>query len=261
MIKVSIITINYNDVSGLHRTFESVFKQTFKNFEYIVVDGGSTDGSKSLIEQNVDRINHWVSEQDNGIYNAMNKGILMASGEYIIFVNSGDELYDQHVLEGIIPNLNNYDINYGNLEYIYANNEKKIHTYPNDLNFEFFLNQSIGHPGTFIRRKMFNHVGLYDENLKISSDWKWFFVAICLHNATYKYINTTISKFYYDGISSNVASMRLIEQEKNSVYKTCFSRFPTDYHEIKNDYKLILNSRSIKLLRSLGFLKFLKNKH
>ena len=88
MPKLSIITINYNNLEGLKKTFESVFMQTYQDFEYIVIDGGSTDGSKEYIAENTDKINHWVSEPDKGVYHAMNKGIVKASGEYLLFIKT-----------------------------------------------------------------------------------------------------------------------------------------------------------------------------
>ena len=101
MPQLSIITINYNNLAGLQKTFESVFNQTFQDFEYIVIDGGSTDGSKELIEQYHDKIDYWVSEPDSGIYNAMNKGIVRANGEYLQFLNSGDSLLGENILKNV----------------------------------------------------------------------------------------------------------------------------------------------------------------
>ena len=95
---ISIITINFNDKIGLQRTFDSVFAQDFNDFEYIVIDGGSNDGSKELIEENTDKISYWISEPDKGIYNAMNKGIKVANGEYLLFLNSGDKFYNKKSL-------------------------------------------------------------------------------------------------------------------------------------------------------------------
>ena len=96
---ISIITVNFNDKIGLERTLESVFSQNFRNFEYLVIDGGSNDGSKELLEKNSEKINYWVSEPDKGIYNAMNKGISVAKGEYLIFLNSGDHFKNENSLE------------------------------------------------------------------------------------------------------------------------------------------------------------------
>ena len=98
-MKLSIITINYNNLAGLQKTIESVVSQTFRDFEWIVIDGGSVDGSRELIERYANSFSYWVSEPDKGIYNAMNKGIVVAKGDYLLFLNSGDWLCDEMALE------------------------------------------------------------------------------------------------------------------------------------------------------------------
>ena len=106
-MKYSIITVNYNNKEGLRKTIESVISQTFRDFEYIVIDGGSSDGSAELLKEYSDKITYWVSEPDKGIYNGMNKGIAKATGDYLNFMNSGDCFYDQQVLK--------YHLDFGNV--------------------------------------------------------------------------------------------------------------------------------------------------
>ena len=98
---LSIITINYNNAAGLEKTIKSVISQTCKRYEFIIIDGGSKDGSKDIIEKYQDQITYWVSEPDNGIYNAMNKGVKVAKGEYCIFMNSGDIFVDNDVIRDV----------------------------------------------------------------------------------------------------------------------------------------------------------------
>ena len=100
-MKFSIITVNFNNKEGLHNTIKSVINQTFRDFEYIVIDGGSTDGSIDILKKYDKYINYWISEKDSGIYNAMNKGISKANGEYLNFMNSGDCFYALDVLEKV----------------------------------------------------------------------------------------------------------------------------------------------------------------
>lgn len=109
MTKISIITISYNNLEGLKRTVHSVLSQSYKDYEYIVVDGGSNDGSKEYLEANSAHITRWVSEPDKGIYNAMNKGIAMATGKYCIFMNSGDHFFSATTLEDAAPQLDGTD--------------------------------------------------------------------------------------------------------------------------------------------------------
>src|SRR5688500_2837476 len=115
MPKLSIITINLNNISGLIKNFDSVFEQTFKDLEYIIIDGGSTDGSKEIIEKNAAKFSYSVSEKDKGIYNAMNKGIVKEKGEYIYFLNSGDYLVNNEVIDKVFHETEDKDIIYGDV--------------------------------------------------------------------------------------------------------------------------------------------------
>lgn len=162
-MKLSVITINYNNAEGLAKTMDSVFRQRFSDFEYIVIDGGSTDGSKDLIVNNQDKIAYWCSEKDSGIYNAMNKGIREASGEYLLFLNSGDFLHDFAVLEDIHPFLSGEDIVYGDLLFVHGDGKEDLFVYPDVLSFEYFLERSLGHPAAFIKRALFGGVPLYGD--------------------------------------------------------------------------------------------------
>lgn len=198
---VSIITINRNNLVGLQRTIASVLGQTWKEFEYIVIDGDSSDGSAEFIRTKDSLIDKWISEPDTGIYNAMNKGIKMASGEYLLFLNSGDELYSSNILEQNKDDIKEVDLVYFNIQMI-SDDKAYIHKYPDKLNFEFFQRSALGHPVTFIKKTLFDDIGYYDESLKIVSDWKFFITAVVYKKCSYKKIDRVFSKFYKDGISS-----------------------------------------------------------
>ena len=118
MLKLSIITINYNNLEGLKRTVESVVNQTWHEFEYIIIDGASNDGSAAYIESQSHHFDYWESEKDSGIYNAMNKGIKVATGEYLLFLNSGDHLFNDSVLEQNHQYLKIYDLVYFDLQIV-----------------------------------------------------------------------------------------------------------------------------------------------
>lgn len=198
---LSIITINYNNLFGLEKTFDSIFTQTDQAFEYIVIDGGSNDGSKGLIEKHDSKIAHWVSEPDNGIYNAMNKGIKKATGEYLLFLNSGDFLYDKNVIKETFEIINKndlYHIYYGNL----IINDDEV-AYPNDINLYFLMNRSIPHPSTFIKKSLFDNAnnGKYREDYKIISDWI-FFVYAYINQYQFYHLNKIITVFNPNGLSS-----------------------------------------------------------
>ena len=258
--KISIITINYNNKEGLERTFKSVFSQTYKQFEYLVIDGGSNDGSKELIEKHAEEINYWVSEPDQGIYNAMNKGIKVATGEYVFFLNSGDVFLKSDSLEIASIEVHTEDIIYFNIK-VCGKNREFVKECPAKLDFEFFYIDTLPHQSTFIKHEVFEKVGIYDENLKIVADWKWFMTAVCKYNINYKKIDGVFSIFYLDGISSNPNAVKIRDGERKNVLNNSFPYFISEYERRKRaDLKLegYETSRIVKILKKVGFLKGLK---
>lgn len=231
MPKLSIITINLNNASGLQKTMESLFGQTFMDFEYIVIDGDSTDGSKALIQNNLHKLSYWVSEKDKGIYNAMNKGIVKATGEYILFMNSGDYLYSSNTLKDVFEHSNNEDIIYGDAMVDRGDVQNEVKFFPANLTFKYFMNRTLHHTSAIIKTDLFNKHGLYNEGFKIMSDWEFFIKTICLYQASYKYINQIISCFNPDGISSQISSGQLKLDERAIVLNRYFGAFLPDYNE------------------------------
>jgi glycosyltransferase involved in cell wall biosynthesis len=254
--KLSIITINYNNLKGLKRTVESVVNQTWQEFEYIIIDGGSTDGSVAYIESQSEYIDYWVSEPDKGIYNAMNKGIAKATGEYLLFLNSGDHFVDIKTLELNRESIAVQDIIYFNLNVV-GNDSSFVKKYPDKLSFSYFINDTLPHPATFIKATLFSKVGLYDESLKIVSDWKFFIECICKYNSTYIKIDETLSIFYLDGLSSNSNSKVVISEESQKVLQSSFQAYIQESNELIELKTIISNlrkSRKIKFLINLGLL-------
>jgi len=210
-MKLSIITVNLNNRDGLQKTIDSVVSQTFRDFEWIVIDGGSTDGSKELIEQYADHFAYWVSEPDKGIYNAMNKGIKVAKGDYLQFLNSGDWLFDETALERIFSHCFDADIVYGDMG-ICEGNKIDIRKYSEKLSFNYLLGYSLGHCATFHKREILQEE-LYDEELKIVADWK-FFLTQALKNSKFEHLGETVSCFDTTGISSTGGHKVIAEREK-----------------------------------------------
>jgi glycosyltransferase involved in cell wall biosynthesis len=239
--KLSIITINYNNLDGLKRTVESVINQTWKEFEYLIIDGGSTDGSAAYIESQSLNFYYSISEPDKGIYNAMNKGIAKATGGYLLFLNSGDHLYNDTVLEENYNQMLDYDLIYFNLEVI-GKTKTFIKNYPEKLSFSYFMKDTLPHPSTFIKSSLFGIVGLYDEDLKIVSDWKFFILALFKHNCSYLQIDTILSTYYLDGISAADTNCSLIVED----YEQFF--------ELKNIVSNLNISRKIRMLVKLGLI-------
>jgi glycosyltransferase involved in cell wall biosynthesis len=220
--RLSVITVNLNNSKGLEKTIHSVIEQDFQRFEYIIVDGGSTDESVEVIRSYTDippdkytpndisqtpkgsklsPITYWISEPDAGIYQAMNKGIMMAKGQYCLFLNSSDWL-----VNGILKQAFNVpfseDIVYFN-SYLYYD-ESKIDelNYPFELSMRYFFSATIGHQATLIKKDMFKKIGLYDENKKIHSDYDFWIKAIILNNCTVKHIPKYFSYYDMNGLSS-----------------------------------------------------------
>jgi len=242
MAKISIITINYNDKNGLNKTIDSVVNQTYKDFEFLVIDGGSTDGSKELIEQHSSQINYWISEKDNGVYNAQNKGIKAATGEFVIFMNSGDTFVDYNVLSNVSDDLTSeFDIYYGDNYKVKADGSKRLKTYPEKLSFSFFYGSCINHQSTFIRRKLFETYFYYSENLKIVADWEFFIYTICKENRPYKYLAKTIANYDFTGISSLDKYKNKVNEERLSVMQKYFPAFVEDYVQVSQ-----LNSKRVQ---------------
>jgi glycosyltransferase involved in cell wall biosynthesis len=203
--KISIITINYNNFEGLNRTMQSVFNQKKKDFEYIVIDGGSNDGSSKLIEQNQDKINYWVSESDKGIYHAMNKGIKVANGIYLLFLNSGDELFDDQVVEKCFPYFSeDYTCLSGDVVFFNDSKEVSVKKHPEKMTFKYATSRIISHQSTFIKRDSFLKYGYYNEENKIVSDSEFFFKILALNGESYKSIDVKIAKFYFGGVSGDI---------------------------------------------------------
>ncbi|MEO5998774.1 MAG: glycosyltransferase family 2 protein [Chitinophagaceae bacterium] len=254
---LSIITINYNNSAGLEKTIKSVIKQAPGNFEYIIVDGGSNDDSLNIIKQHQLKISKWVSEPDNGVYHAMNKGIMMSGGDYILFLNSGDYFSETLNLNKVIAEyLIDRDIIYGNLylEKDGAITREKI--YPDSLGFKYFyyLNESLPHPATFIRKSLLEKVGYYNEKYKVVSDWEFWLKAIFLFQATYLHLPFPISVFNLEGLSSGLKGLTIDKLEREEVYQQYFSWLIDDYNEQEVKKNRINKNIYIRILRKLKLL-------
>ncbi len=206
-MKYSIITVNYNNKDGLRRTIESVIHQTFRNFEYIVIDGGSTDGSYEVLKEYDKHITYWVSEPDKGIYNAMNKGIAKATGEYLNFMNSGDCFYDKDVLERV----NNYkyddDFIVGR-DYHYNEKIQKGHAsiQPPRVTMIHFFISTLDHQSSFIKRNLFKE-STYREDFKLVSDWIFFIEKIVSEGKSVKFIPDIICYREEGGLSEKMSQI------------------------------------------------------
>lgn len=220
-MKLSIITINYNNAEGLRKTLASVAVQTYSDIEHIIIDGGSSDGSVDAIKEYVAAnpkkdpfLKHtikWVSEKDSGIYNAMNKGIRKASGSYVEILNSGDVLAAPDVTERMVREVEKEEypaILYGNMMKSYDG--KTIinrDTCGGDMytpeSFLYFYKGTLNHDCAYIRRDLFDKYGLYNEDMKICSDWEWYVKAIVMGGEKPVYTNIDVTIFDMNGVSES----------------------------------------------------------
>ncbi len=243
-MKLSIITINYNNADGLRKTMESVFAQTCKEFEYIVIDGASTDNSVEIIREMSAALNdgndgmmqfQWISEPDTGIYNAMNKGLKKCQGEYTLMLNSGDYLVDEHVIERILPELHTEDMIQGNVIKDYPGKSFRYRGYGrSDISFYDVMEANFPHQAMFIKLSTMIQYGYYDESYKKGSDSYFFFTSLGFGNATYRYVDIDVTNFDINGISSmQDPKWRQIDQEEDARWygEHISNRMKTYYQE------------------------------
>ena len=220
-MKLSIVTINYNNAEGLRNTLASVAVQTYRDIEHVIVDAASTDGSTDIIKEYTDTFKHtviWSSEKDNGIYDGMNRGIKKATGDYIQILNSGDILAAPDVTERMVSALKAN----GNPEFLYGNMIKKDYSTGKmigksekvEYSLRNYYTGTMNHDCCYIRKDLFDTYGLYDESLKIVSDWKWFLQAIGLGRIKPVYTDIDVTIFDASGISETNLELRNRERRQ-----------------------------------------------
>ena len=272
-MKLSIITVNYNNKTGLQKTIDSVVAQTWRDFEWIIIDGGSTDGSKELIEQYQQHFAYWCSEPDKGVYNAMNKGIGRARGEYLNFMNSGDIFYSKDTLEEVFArNILNADMIYGDWVRIEKENIVLMKA-PNKVSLEFFYTDNICHQAMFLKSSTMKKRS-YDETFQIYADWaRW--MEMALDGLVFQYVPVTICCFdATEGLSNKITSNLDMEKErmrtmisnpireilnhnieyKNELDKYRNNQLVQDVYSLINDYPLYYKWIRLNII----FLKLLK---
>jgi glycosyltransferase involved in cell wall biosynthesis len=254
-MQLSIITINYNNSAGLERTIRSVLAQSESDFEFVVVDGESSDGSLDVIRDHERAITKWISEPDEGIYHAMNKGIALASGDYLYFLNSGDELAGPDVLEEVITSLRKdpVDILYGDVFLVDDTGGKTLRSFPDELRFSFFLEQTITHQAVFFSKALFAHQ-TYSEHLQLVADWEFLICAICKRDASYRHLPVVVCHYDHSGVSSQGSSEIRLASERQSVLSEHFQVFLEDGQE------LISRRRRFGSKRFRAFFKLERNK-
>ena len=274
MHSLAIVSINRNNAAGLEKTMNSVLSQTCKDYEYIVVDGASTDASIDVIHSFTDSFGShlkWISEPDNGIYNAMNKGIRMATSEYIQILNSGDCLADEGVVERMLLELEKRgrpSILYGNMIKSFPDGHRIVDKCfaGTEITLLGMYSGTLNHDPAFIRRELFDKYGFYDESLIIVSDWKWYLQAIIFGGEKPVYADINVTLFDMTGISETNLPARN-QEKREELCKLIPSAILSDYDTWSSDIYLIKRLKryawAYKLVRLLErcFFKLEKWKH
>ncbi len=250
---VSIVTINYNNKTGLRDTVQSVVEQSYSNYEFLIIDGGSTDGSTDVIQKNKEKFSHWVSEKDQGIFNAQNKGIEASKGEYLLFLNSGDLLNGPSALEDFISHKDfGGDIIYGDYKF---DEGQKI--YPDQLTPYYFMRTSLPHQSTLFKRTVFESEGLYDEKYRMAADRAFYLKCFLTGKYKFRHIKYFLTIFDLSGISNDPKFLEKKRSEDEAIFKEYYGVYYDDMVALRDIEKALSQAKRDSLP---GILKLIKNR-
>jgi len=239
---------------------KSIFSLDCNDFEYIIIDGASTDNSVDSIKEHGNKVSYWISEPDRGIFHAMNKGIEKATGEYLLFMNSGDHFLENADLKNIMESFSGEDIIYYDQE-VCSKNGTFIKVCPDYPDVKFFFENTLPHSASFIKRELFLKYGYYKEQYKLAGDWGHFFKMICDVKSTYKHIHGVFSVFYTDGVSSDSNNLRKFVDEKKMFIKEelpLYYNLYVDWFDKMMELYWVRNSAGIRFLKRIGCLKWFR---
>ncbi|UZR95489.1 glycosyltransferase family 2 protein [Chondrinema litorale] len=232
--KVSIITISYNNVSTILDTIKSVGSQTYSNIEYIVVDGASNDGTLNIIKKNQDIISKYISETDEGIYDAMNKGIQLATGEIVGILNADDFFYNKNTLASVVEAFNKYNVEaiFGDIVFVSDSNHDKVIRYYSAKKWhpdKFVWGYMPPHPSFFAKSDLYKKFGLFKTDYHIAADYELLIRFLKVNEVKYKYLPIVTTKMRMGGASTkNLYSNYLLNKEiirackENGLYTNVF---------------------------------------
>lgn len=233
-MKVSIITVSFNSAKTIADTIESVLSQDFPEIEYIIVDGGSTDGTVDIIRQNENRISQWISEKDQGMYDAMNKGIAMATGDVIGILNSDDVYMNTHVISDLMRLMQsqNTEVVFADLILVDSSNQNKVIRYYDSGRFhpsKFKFGWMPAHPTVFVKRELYQRVGKFSTTYQIAADYEMLIRMLAIEKASYAYFPKPVVRMRAGGAStSGISRNWILNQEiirackENGIYTNLF---------------------------------------
>jgi glycosyltransferase involved in cell wall biosynthesis len=219
---ISVITVCYNAAHLLKKTIESVIEQTYSNFEYIIIDGASDDRTKEVVKQFENRVDHFISEPDTGIYDAMNKGIHISTGELIIFLNAGDYFISKDVLAFSISKMNFEKAHLFFGRFIW-NDPRTCDIILSDhewVTYTWDLQESnFPHPATFYKKHLFDEIGSFDTSYTLGADYEWNMRALVKNKIAFQYINIATTIFFADGLSNKEELSQSNMDERKRIFK------------------------------------------
>jgi glycosyltransferase involved in cell wall biosynthesis len=224
---ITIVTVCYNSEHLISETIKSVLNQTYNNIEYIIIDGASTDRTLDIIKEYKPKFNgkmKLISEPDKGIYDAMNKGIESAYGEFIYFLNSGDLFFNNNIVEQVIKEFikrSNIDIIYGNINIQISPNNQFIKKYKN-INFFSLMRHTICHQALFVKTRIFEEIGDFNTKYKFASDYDWI-IKCYINKFNFRYIDKIIVNYDFNGISSLNENKNHIINERRKIIREHFN--------------------------------------
>ena len=249
-MKFSIITVCKDSEKTIENTILSVINQTYKNLEYIIIDGVSKDNTLNIIEKYRDKISQVISEPDNGLYEAMNKGIKQACGDYLFFLNSDDQFLHDNILELVAEKNKDLkaEIIYGDIAVLNKKTGKFSIQKHNKFNKIYLLKNTPCQPGAFYKNECFDKYGYFDTNYKIVSDHEWFLRVFLKHNIKSKYLAFPISIFNIGGLSTNKNREEKLIIERNNMLDKYFTKFERFSYEF-----ISKNFRSLTTVPVFGY--------
>ena len=233
-MKVSIITVSFNSAKTIADTIDSVLSQDFPDIEYIIVDGCSTDGTVDIIRQNENRISQWISEKDQGMYDAMNKGIAMATGDVIGILNSDDVYMNAHVISDLMRLMHsqNTEVVFADLILVDSSNQNKVLRYYDSGRFhpnKFKYGWMPAHPTVFVKRELYQRVGKFSTTYQIAADYEMLIRMLAIEKASYAYFPKPVVRMRAGGAStSGISRNWILNQEiirackENGIYTNLF---------------------------------------
>ena len=248
-MKISIVTVVYNNANVIKSAIDSVLNQTYKNIEYIIIDGKSTDGTVEIIQSYGDKINKFVSEPDNGIYDAMNKGLKLATGDVVGILNSDDFYISNDVLSKVIEIFKEHSVDsmFADLVYISPENLEKVVRYYDSSYFspdKFAYGWMPAHPTFFVKREVYEEYGYFKPGYKIAADYELLVRFLAKYGVSYYYLREPIIKMRIGGVSTqNLKSNFILNKE---ILKACFE------NGIYSNWFMVLSKYPQKIL---GYFK------